>query len=377
MGAKIMFSGLRVLLIAIGAIGLLAAPHAVGKAAAGSQSPELKKVIAGANKEGILKIQWSAGRIGGDAGIRQMVTAMNKRYGTNIKLQFTPGPNFPKMLNKLLQEKAANRPASTDIQLGTSNHISGGLKKGMLRKIDWNSILERPAPADANVNRVATEGAGLMIASRVVGITYNTKFVKGSDVPTSMEDVFKPKWKGKIGSTPFATGLYQFAAKDMLGYEFMKNYTKRLAKQIGGLFSCNTMERVASGEFLMLVFDCGHDDSLRLKRRGAPLGHATIKEIGRVNIIYFGVPKHAQNPNAAILFSNFLNTKEGQALQWDLAGHDLHIYHDAHTRAPVQKIIAQKGKLIIDTVQREFKIGHKEVNRIKREFVKILKQGGV
>jgi len=377
MGAKIMFSGLRVFLIAIGAVGLLAAPQAVGKAAAGSQSAGLKKVIAGANKEGVLKIQWSAGRIGGDAGIRQMVAAMNKRYGTNIKLQFTPGPNFPKMLNKLLQEKAANRPASTDIQLGTSNHISGGLKKGMLRKIDWNSILERPAPADANVNRVATEGAGLMIASRVVGITYNTKFVKGSDVPTSMEDVFKPKWKGKIGSTPFATGLYQFAAKDMLGYEFMKNYTKRLAKQIGGLFSCNTMERVASGEFQMLVFDCGHDDSLRLKRRGAPLGHATIKEIGRVNIIYFGVPKHAQNPNAAILFSNFLNTKEGQALQWDLAGHDLHIYPEAHTRTPVQKIIAQKGKLIIDTVQREFKIGHKEVNRIKKEFVKILKKGGV
>ena len=44
---------------------------------------------------------------------------------------------------------------------------------------------------------------------------------------------------------------------------------------------------------------------------------------------------------------------------------------------PVKKVVAQKGKLIIDTVQREFKMGHKEINRIKKEFVKILKKGGV
>jgi regulator of extracellular matrix RemA (YlzA/DUF370 family) len=61
--------GLRVLLIAIGALGLLAAPQAIEKAAA--ESAGLKKVIAGAKKEGVLKIQWSAGRIGGDAGIRK------------------------------------------------------------------------------------------------------------------------------------------------------------------------------------------------------------------------------------------------------------------------------------------------------------------
>ncbi|MFQ5656315.1 MAG: ABC transporter substrate-binding protein [Candidatus Methylomirabilales bacterium] len=373
--AKKPFAMLKCFLVAMGALSFLVAPQVVERAGAGSS--DLKKVIEGAKKEKILRIQWSAGRLGGDAGIRKMVAAMNKRYGTNVKLQFTPGPNFPKMLNKLTQEKAAGRPASSDIQLGTSNHIAQGLRNGMLRKIDWNSIIERPIPSGANVDRIATDGSGVMIASRIVGITYNTNLVKGDDIPTSMEDVFKPKFKGKIASTPYATGLYQFAAKDVLGYEFMKKYTRRLAKQIGGLFSCNTMERVGSGEFLMLIFDCGHDDALRLKRRGAPLGHATVKEVARVNIIYFGVPKHALHPNAAMLFTNFLQTKEGQALQWKLAGHDLHIYPEAHTRLPVQKVVAQNGKLIIDTVQREFKIGHKEVNRIKREFVKILKKGGV
>lgn len=209
-----------------------------------------------------------------------------------------------------------------------------------------------------------------------MGITSNTNLVKGDDVPDSMEDVFKPKWKGRIASTPFATGLYQFAMQDMLGYEYMKKYTQRLARQIGGLISCNVVERVASGEFAMLVFDCGHDDAVRYKRRGAPVDSTPVKEIARINITYFGIPEHAQHPNTGILFSNFLNTEEGQKLQWKLAGHDLHIYPEAQTRKPVEKVIKARGKLVIDTVQREIELGHEGINKIRDEFIKILKEGG-
>jgi len=345
-------------------------------APAQTRSPALQKVIEEAKKEGVLQIQWSAGRLGGDAGVRTMMDDMNKRYGTNIRHQVTPGPDFPTMLNKLTQEKAAGQRASSDIYLGTSNHIAEGTENGMLRQIDWNSIVERRAPPDANMDRLAPKGTGIAMASRVVGITINTKLVKGDDVPDSLEDVFKPKWKGKIASTPYATGLYQFAAPDMLGYEYMKKYTQRLAGHIGGLMSCNVVERIASGEFAMLVFDCGHDDALRYSRRGAPVGHAVPKEIARINIIYFGIPEHAQHPNAGILFTNFLHTEEGQKLQWKLAGHDLHIYPEAETRKPVLRVVQARGKLAIDTVQREREIGHDFFNKVKDEFVKMLKEGG-
>ena len=373
MFARRTFFWLKLLLTPLGALILLTASQpSEGQA----RSAELEKVIEAAKKEGVLTIQWSAGRLGGDAALKTMVEAMNKMYGTNAKLQFTPGPDFPTMFNKLTQEKAAGQRASSDIFLGTSNHIAEGLENGMLRKMDWGSLLEQPSPPDANINRLAPKGVGVAMASRVVGITYNSSLVKGDDIPNSMEDVFKPKWKGKIASTPFATGLYQFAAKDMLGYEYMKGYTVRLAKQIAGLISCNVVERVASGEFAMLVFDCGHDDALRYQRRGAPVSHVTPREIARINIIYFGVPEHAQHPNTAALFTNFLHTREGQALQWKLAGHDLHIYPEAHTRKPVQKVVDARGKLALDTVEREFVLGHEELNRIRDEFVKILKEGG-
>ena len=339
-------------------------------------SPALQKVIDGAKKEGVLKIQWTAGRLGGDAGVRKMVAAMNKRYGTDLKLRFTPGPSFPRMTAKLLQEHAAGQPSSSDILLGSSNHISQGTAKGMLMQLDWEGLLERPNPKDANINRTAPKGAGVGIASRVVGISYNSRLVKPADVPKSMEDVFNPKFKGKIASTPYATGLYQFAADDMLGRERMTDYTKRLAGQIGGLMGCNAMERIASGEFMMLVFDCGHDDAIRMKRKGAPVAQATIKEISRVNIIYFGIPKHAQHPNAAILFANFMHTDQGQKLQWELGGHDLHIYPQSHTRKPVMDILAGGGLLFIDTVERNNIHDPKALRAIQKEYRQILKKGG-
>lgn len=345
-------------------------------APAQTRPPALQKLVEEAKKEGTLKLQWLGGRLDGDAGLRPMVAALNKMYGTNLKLQYTPGPDFPTMLNKITQEKAAGVPSSTDINLMTSNHVAEGTKNGVMKKMDWGSILERPVPSDANVNRIAPEGTAVMIASRVVGITYNSNLVKGDDVPDVMEDVFNPKWKGKIASTPFATGLYQFAAKDMLGYEYMKNYTVRLARQIGGLIACNAVDRVSSGEFAMMVFDCGHDDAYRYQKRGAPVGHITPKEIARINLLYMGVPVHAEHPNAAALFINFMNTREGQALQWEHARHDLHIYPEANTRKPVQRVVEARGKLALDSVERELSLGHEEVNRLRDEFVKILKERG-
>lgn len=373
MSAKTRFGVLGRFFLSLGAAVFLISGVA---AQAQTRSPALQKVIEEAKREGVLTIQWSAGRLGGDAGLRELLEAMNKKYGTTIKLQFTPGPDFNTMLNKITQEKIAGQRSSSDIFIGTSNHIAEGTNDGTLRQVAWNSILERPAPADASMDRVAPKGGGIAIASRVVGITYNTNLVKGEDVPDSMEDVFKPKWKGRIASTPFATGLYQFAMPDMLGYEYMKKYTQRLAGHVGGLISCNVVERVASGEFAMLVFDCGHDDALRYKRRGAPVGSTPVKEIARINITYFAVPAHAQHPNTAILFSNFLHTSEGQKLEWKLAGHDLHIYPEAETRKPVEKVVKARGKLAIDTVQREIELGHEAINKIRDEFIKILKEGG-
>jgi ABC-type Fe3+ transport system substrate-binding protein len=113
----------------------------------------------------------------------------------------------------------------------------------------------------------------------------------------------------------------------------------------------------------MMVFDCGHDDAYRYQKRGAPVGHITQRDC-RINLLYMGVPVHAEHPNAAALFINFMNTREGQALQWEHARHDLHIYPEANTRKPVQRVVEARGssRWIAWT---ELSLGHEEVNRIR------------
>ena len=319
-----------------------------------ARSAALEKVIAGAKKEGAMKVLWTEGHFGGDVGLRDMVDAMNKRYGTNVKLQFTQGRSFPANLGRLTQEYKAKQKSSTDIFLGSGSHMVSGGKTGLLQKVDWNALIERPAPKKASFERVNPDGVGVAVASRVVGIVYNKNLVKGDDIPTSIEDVLKPKWKGLVATTPYVTGFYQFAAPDVFGEKFMLDYSRRLKPQIGGFFSCNSLDKLASGEFAMLIFDCGKDATVRYQRRGAPLEHAVPKEIVRNNIINLGVTSNADHPNVGKLFIAFTQTKEGQELLWKHGAYDLEVYPGSRSGKLVAEMRSKypNAKFLFSTVQR-------------------------
>lgn len=318
----------------------------------------LQKVIDGAKKEGLLKILWTEDHFGAETGIQAIIDAVNKKYGTKISLQFTHGGSFPENLGRLTQEYRAKQRASTDVFLGSAGHIVSGLESGMLEKVDWDGLAERPAPAKPLLNRVAPEGVAMAVASRVVGIVYNTNLVKGADVPVSMEDVLKPKFKGQIATTPYVTGFYQFAAPDILGIEYMRGYVRRLAPLIGGMIPCNSLDPVASGQFAILLFDCGRDSTLRYQKKGAPLEQAVPKEIVRDNVIYLGVPRNAEHPNASKLFINFVHTEEGQDLLWKYGAYDLEIYPGSDSYKLIQEYKKKYpgAKYAADTAQRELEL---------------------
>jgi ABC-type Fe3+ transport system substrate-binding protein len=348
-------SGLKYAFGTVSTLLLLVALVLPGQAAA--RSAALEKVIEGAKKEGVLKLLWTEGHFGADVGINDMLRVMNKRYGTNIKLQFTQGRSFPANLGRLTQEFKAKQNSSTDVFLGGANHMISGMKSGLLMKVDWEAIVERPAPSNPVIERVNTGGVGMAVASRVVGIVYNTNLVKGADIPTSIEDVMKPKWKGQIAITPYLTGFYQFAAPDVLGEKFMTDYVKRIKPQVGGFIGCNSLDKVASGQFAMLIFDCGRDATVRYQRRGAPMAHAVPKEIVRDNVIDLGVTANADHPNVAKLFIIFQHTKIGQELLWKHGAYDLEIYPESKSKLLIDKFRAKypKAKYLVSTVQRAAK----------------------
>jgi ABC-type Fe3+ transport system substrate-binding protein len=176
-------------------------------------------------------------------------------------------------------------------------------------------------------------------------------------VPQSIEDVLKPKWKGQVATTPYVTGFYQLAAPDLLGEKYIIDYVKRLKPQIGGFITCNSLDKLASGQFAMLIFDCGRDAALRYQKTGAPIGHAVPKEAIRDNVIDLGVPANAEHPNAGKLFIAFQHTEEGQDLLWKHGAYDLEIYPGSKSKDLVDRFRAKYpgAKFDLATVQQALK----------------------
>ena len=312
----------------------------------------LKELVEAAKKETTIRAMWSASSLNGGKGFAQVVAAMNKMYGTNLKPKFTPGPSMTRMIGNLTREMKAGQPASTDVLWGNSGGVLQASKIGLTSSFPWMAYLGRPMlKAEPGFDPVGPKGVALASASTLVGITYNSDVVKGDDIPKSMLDVLHPKWKGKIGSTPYAAGLREFAMDDLLGVEVMTDYTKKLSKHIGGLFRCGSMDKLTSGEFAMLVFSCGDQYVNQAKRTGIPLGYALVKEAVVSHTRYGSVPVHSQAPNAAALFVAYLHTPEGQKWMWDANGMDFHLYPESHQRKALQVPKDQGAKVVINSPQ--------------------------
>jgi ABC-type Fe3+ transport system substrate-binding protein len=157
----------------------------------------------------------------------------------------------------------------------------------------------------------------------------------------------------------------------------MTDYVKRLKPQLGGFIGCNSLDKVASGQFAMLIFDCGRDATVRYQRRGAPMAHTVPKEIVRDNVIDLGVPKNAEHPNVGKLFIVFQHTKEGQKLLWKHGAYDLELYPGSESKKLVDKFRNKypKAKFVLSTAQRALKQSQDGIvlRKFQKKFKKILR----
>jgi len=333
----------------------------------------LSQLIEGAKKDGTLRGQWSENSFGGSVGLAEIVAGMNKKYGTNLKAQFTPGPDMQRLMLRIVQEATAGQPASTDVYLGNAQAMLQALKSKVLKPIEWGKILERKPSPEGSFQPIAPDNSYVTFATTAMGIQYNSNLVKGADIPRKLEDVLNPKWKGKIASTPYAAGLREFAMPDLLGREYIIEFTKKLSKQIAGLIRCGESERITSGEFLMLVMTCGGNDSVVLQRTGAPISHTLVQEGTVLHMRYAGVPQNSRSPNAGALLAAYLQTPDGQAILWKHDGMDLHLYPDSHMKKEVDKVRAAGGKVVVNSPQWLGSL--KGYQEMQKELEKILREG--
>ena len=345
----------------------------VAAGAVAADAPKtLKELVEGAKKETTLRAMWSSRSLSGSKGFSHLVGAMNKKYGTNIKPQFTPGPSMTKMIGRLTREKKAGQPASTDVLWNNSGGMLKSGQVGLTRSMNWMAYLDRAMIKDAGFDPVAPNGIGLASASTLVGIMYNSDVVKGDDIPKSMHDVLHPKWKGKIASTPYAAGLREFATPTLLGREVMIDYAKKLSAHVGGLIRCGTVDRLTSGEFAMLVFSCGDQYVNQAKRDGLPLGYSVVNEAVVSHTRYGAVPVHSSAPNAAALFVSYLHSKEGQKWMWEVNGFDFHLYPESHERKILADARARGAKVVVNSPQ--WLGSQKDYRKTRKEIEKILQK---
>src|SRR5215831_16244126 len=324
----------------------------------------LKELAAAANREGALTLSWSGSTLSGIQGAARYQAAINKYFGTNIRINFLPGADMARIINTLATEYSAGQKASVDIALGAAPQIVPVLKANYFEAVNWKKYL----PGRITDEMVEQNGQLLRIVTGLSGATYNSALAPMK--PATLEDFLKPVWKGKIASTPYSAGFDILLAEDVWGKEKTVKYVRALSQQITGLIRCGEAERVATGEYLALVMDCTGQDALQWKEKGAPLDQMMPLDAAQQRYYYFAVPKNAQHPNAAKLYSIFLMTEEGQKLSYETWKTDLHSF-------PGSKM----GKMVDDYAKlgvkfKEVTVGwynqHPEIDAGKGQLIKIL-----
>jgi ABC-type Fe3+ transport system substrate-binding protein len=328
----------------------------------------LKELAAAANKEGTLTLSWSGSTFAGIQGAARFQAAMNKQFGTNIKVNFLPGADMARIVNTLATEYTAGQKASVDIALGAAPQIVPVLKVNYFESVDWKKYL----PGRITDDMIEWNGQLLRIVTGLSGATYNSSLAPMK--PTTLEDFLKPQWKGKIASTPYAAGFDVLLADDVWGKDKTYTFVRALSQQITGLIRCGEAERIATGEYLALVMDCTGQDALQWQEKGAPVGQMMPLDAAQQRYYYFAIPKHAQHPNAAKLYSLFTMTEEGQKLSYDTWKTDLHFLPNSKMGKMVDDYKKLNVKFKEVTVQ--WYSQHPEIDAAKSELIKILTTKG-
>jgi iron(III) transport system substrate-binding protein len=173
----------------------------------------------------------------------------------------------------------------------------------------------KAAHAEEQVSNLFRDPEGFVWARRllVMCIGYNKKLVSDKDAPKTWQDVLQPKWKDKITMSGTASGpsfgwIVYIVNKYGWKYFDSLNANKPIVAPSGD----EAFALLATGE-RPLIIGSPCFDMLEAAAQGSPIGNIYPDDGPGVWWAGIGIPKAAPHPNAALLFANFLMSKEGSA----------------------------------------------------------------
>jgi iron(III) transport system substrate-binding protein len=286
----------------LAAFGLAAGLAAAPASAQNFGSPEL---IAAAKKEGKMVLYTA-----NVAEVEQeIIKAFNKRF-PEIKVEMVRAPGG-QLITRVKTEAAAGKLIADVI-----DHSDRGLM------LELQDLFQDYAPPNAADYREESYVSPKLWPRVMLGwsIAYNSELVKTP--PKSWMDLTKPEFKGKMigqviapsGGTTWTRSMFE---RQVLG----EDYWARQAATEPALYPSNAplSDAVARGE--VSIAPILYNVIFPKMRDGAPIGYVFPPEGVPMTPFADGIPKTAQNPNAARLFLNWCLSQEGQKFLVEDLGH--------------------------------------------------------
>jgi iron(III) transport system substrate-binding protein len=143
-----------------------------------------------------------------------------------------------------------------------------------------------------------------------ISLGFNSKIIPPAEAPKSIKDYLDPKWKGKMSIAGTTTGVQWVGALlDLMGREFLD---KLSAQEINvqNISGAALSGLVASGE-VPLSPTIFNSNIFTHKQKGAPVEWRPLDPV-IAGVGTSGMVLNAPHPHAALLFLDYLHSKEGQ-----------------------------------------------------------------
>jgi len=288
-------------------LGLLAAP---GIARAQAASPHRSvyllegadrqaRLLAGARKEGIVALYTSLNT----QDSVPLTAAFEKKYGVRTELWRS---SSERVVQRSVAEARAGRFAC-DVFETNGPEMEALYREQLLDEFRSPSFADLPPAAFPKHRHYVADRFNFFT------IGYNTRLVKPEDVPNSYNDLLHPRFAGRIGIEAGDVDWFGAMVKHM-GEQNGLAFFRRLAASKPKMRSGHTLvgQLIASGEIPIAANIYNHNAE-RVAVQGAPIKwKALTPTFGRPNAV--GLARRAPHPHAALLFTDFLLSREGQTI---------------------------------------------------------------
>jgi iron(III) transport system substrate-binding protein len=283
-----------------------------------SAAERQQKLIEGAKKEGEVMLYSSSGL----EEIQALVKAFGKKYPF---LQTRYNKKGGSQLFTVAQMEFVGKKYLADIYWAGYSTIGPMLKeKGMLARY--------VSPETAAIADEYKDKEGAWVATRIsmAIFAYHSKKVPAGKVPKTYYELLDPFWKGTI-SIDSSPGRFTHLLARKYGWEKTEELHKKLAEQNPKIHRGRTarMQLILAGEALGGL-DINADNIVGMQRERAPLDYS-VMDPTLLSLTSVALPQSPAHPHAAVLFYDFIVSKEGQG---ELAAEDnLPIRDDVETKS--------------------------------------------